>query len=309
MKKSLILLLGISLVFVACDKVDDPFEGITDQSFQLDGDVEYIVDDVFGIGDTSELRAFIDDNEWTEDASPDNDNQRFIVLEEFTGHKCTFCPDGTREIVRLDQKFGAQLIPIGIHAGTFAIPEPGGGVYSTDFRVPNGDGETYESTFNVAGYPSGIVSRIGSNASGLATWEPTINGIKDETPKAKLIMTGYYSSAVNAVRAQIEITWKEDLPEDYSLQVFLVEDNIVDYQLDNGVIKPDYLHRHVLRKVVNSTFGKSLEKAESGEEVKIQYIFPSNLGWKPDDLEVVAFIFNGDPNSYEIIQANAVHVK
>lgn len=309
MKRIVLFSLSISLLISACDKVKDPFEGVTGQSFSFEDGVEYITETSLGINDTAALRAFINDNNWQSKNAPDNSSTRFITLEEFTGHTCTFCPDGTREIVRLDGIYGDQLIPISIHAGTFANPAPNGSKYTTDFRVPEGRGETYRTTFNVSGYPSGIVSRIRTNASGKDTWAQDINAIKNDAPKAELKMTNYYSSSVNAVRSQIDITWKETLPDDYNLQLFLVEDNIVDWQLDNGVEIENYNHRHVLRKVINDTFGKALAKGVNGESVSFQYIFSVNPGWKPDDLEVVAFIFNRDANSYEVIQANAAHVK
>lgn len=308
MKKLAFYLFLLAGLISSCDKVDDPFKGIRSTSLTIDG-VEHIVEKSLGINDSLALVNFISNNTWVEKTSPDNDNTRFIVLEEFTGHTCTFCPNGTREIKRLDGIFGDQLIPISIHAGNFAVPAPNGNKYTTDFRVPEGRGEIYINEFNVSGYPSGIVSRIKQNASGAATWEQDINSIKDDIPMARLVMTNYYSSQRNVIRCEVEINWKQTLAEEYNLQLFLLEDNIIDWQLDNGVEKPDYNHRHVLRKVINDTFGKTLEPAVSDETVKFQYIFTTNAAWKPADLEVVAFVFNRDNSSYEVIQANAVHVQ
>lgn len=308
MKKLVLFVFSLSMIFTACDKVEDPFEGVTGQSFSFEDGVEYITEPSLGINDTAALRAFIDNNTWVSKTAPDNSSQRFITLEEFTGHTCTFCPDGTKEIVRLDGIYGDQLIPVSIHAGSFAQPVTTGNKYTTDFRVPEGRGETYRITFNVAGYPSGIVSRIRTNSSGKDTWAQDIAAIKDDSPKAILAMTNYYSSQANAIRSQIEITWNETLPEDYNLQLFLVEDNIVDWQLDNGVEIENYNHRHVLRKVINDTFGKTLEKGVDGESVSFQYIFSVNAAWKANDLKVVAFIFNRDSNSYEVIQANSASI-
>ncbi len=318
-----LFLLGVFIL--SCDNIDDPFPEDLGQSVNLSGNdsllkdslfntvvdtnVQYISDPTFNINSALDLFNFLNNNNWDTAVAPDNSNQRFVVLEEFTGHKCTFCPNGTREIVRLDAKYKDTLIPIGIHAGNFAVPNPTGTKYTTNFRVANGDGETYLQTFNVSGYPSGIVSRINQNASGLNTWEPDIVSNKNKPVLATLSMTNYSSSNQRAIRSNIKITWQQTLPESYNLQLFLVEDHIIDWQVDNGVEKPDYDHRHVLRKVVNDTFGKSLGAAIKDNTIAIQYIFDYDQNWKLDDLEVIAFIFDSDQSSYDIIQANAEYVK
>ena len=46
-----------------------------------------------------------------------------VLAEELTGVRCPNCPDGTKELVRLDSAFGENLIVISNHsAGSFSIP-------------------------------------------------------------------------------------------------------------------------------------------------------------------------------------------
>lgn len=295
------------IAFASCDKVDDPFPSELGKSIFLNK-TEYIVDKDFNVGNTNELNSFINNNTWTKVEAPDNSTRRFITLEEFTGHKCTFCPDGTREIIRLSGVYNEQLIPVGIHAGGFAEPKPTANKFYTDFRAKGGHGEIYMTTFKVAGFPTGVVSRLG-DANGKNDWEQDIISIKDDAPSAILKMTNHYAASINAVRSNIEITWLESRPEDFNLQLYVTEDHIIDWQLDKGFENPNYDHRHVLRKVVNDTYGKALIKSEINKTEKIEYIFTVEPGWKAQDMEVVAFIFNSDQTSYEVIQANAAHVK
>lgn len=328
MKNYRILSVIVLLVsaMISCDVIDDPIpenQGQilggslisdslrNDSAFNavVDTNTLYVSDPSLNINDFIDLFNFINKNDWLEKNAPNNDNQRFVILEEFTGHYCTFCPDGTREIVRLDNKYLDTLIPLGIHAGTFAKPRSLNGKYSTDFRVPNGDGEAYQNIFNVSGYPSGIVSRINANASGLATWEQDIVNNKNKTVLASLQVTNNTDSTINAIRTKVEIEWKSNLSEAYNLQLFLLEDNIIDWQLDNGVEDSTYNHRHVLRKVVNSRFGNDLDPAVAGNKVVYEYIYEYNAAWKFKDLEVVAFIFERDQNSLDVIQANASKLK
>jgi hypothetical protein len=195
----------------------------------------------------------------------------------------------------------------------------GASKYSTNFNPnPQVDGETYLSTFNPEeANPRGVVNRLrqnSGNAKPKDSWSTdVINFASNTTPKAQLALTNYYDSTSKIIRADVTVSWKESLSESYSLQVWVLEDKIIDWQKDAVDPRrdiPDYEHRHVLRKIVNGTFGKTLKPAVIGEEEKIQYIFPFTENLRPNakNFEVVAFIFNNDQSSYEVIQANAAHV-
>lgn len=306
-------LLPISSIFLgmlfitACEKVEDPFPVNIGQSIFYQN-TEYIVDKDFGLGNSTQLVNFLDQYSWTEESCPDNRNERFVVLEEFTGHKCKFCPDGTREILRLDTIYKEKLIPVAIHAGSFANPFPrSSGSYYTDFRVKGGHGGEYLNTFGVSSYPSGIVSRV-NNAQVYsdAQWEAQINNIVNSSPIAQLMITNFYNVSERIVRIQIDIEWLSSASDEFNLQLYLAEDHIIDWQLDGNTDVPDYDHRHVLRKVVNGTWGKSIGQAVQGETISIQYITRVDADWKANDMESIAFIYKND--GYEVMQANAAYI-
>jgi hypothetical protein len=309
MKKILLVIVAIAPFLWNCDEIDNPIPEGLGQSIKGDS-VEYIVDADLSLSDSTAIANFIKNTTWVKHEAPDNSSERFIVLEEFTGHTCIFCPAGTREILRLDSIYKEQLIPVGIHAGGFAVPRSSGTKYRTDFRVEGGHGETYLQAFNPGNaYPRGMVSRLGATSVSSNQWSQDIASIKDDAPSAKLGLTTYLGPDTNIIRANIRIEWLQTLPDNYKLQVYLVEDHITDWQKDGAQEIPDYDHRHVLRKVVNDTWGKSLQSAVSGEKELIEYIFPYKKNeWKASDMEVVVFIFNDDPNSYEVIQANASYL-
>ena len=307
-KINIILLLFIGLIF-ACDKIDDPIPADLGSSVSLDGDVEFISDPELGLNDTTSLKNFISNNVWDTTQGADNSSRRFIVLEEFTGHKCSSCPRGTREITRLKSIFGEQLIPVGIHTGFFASPNPAGSsMYTRDFRVPGGHGAAYVQAFKVSGNPRGIVNRVGI-AKAETQWEADINAAKDLAPAASLSLRHYSDSINHVVRAQVEINWNTSSTNQYHLQLYVIEGKIIDWQLDGATDVQNYEHKYVLRDVVNGTFGKQLLPAVSGETEKIQYIFSLDNEWEAKNSEVVAFIFNNDANAYEVIQANSAFIK
>ncbi len=301
------------LALAACDKVDYPYPENQGVSFDLDDGIEYIIDANLNVnaGDTTFLKNLMTNYNWDTIVAADNSNKRFVVIEEFTGHTCLNCPLGSWEIVRLKDIYKEQLIPVSIHSGHFAKPkssEP----YTSDHRVKGGHGEEYSNTFNVVAYPSAMVSRINNGqVTTNAQWEGQINSIKDDAPKVKIDLKNYVvtdNSLDTIVRTQIDIEWLENLNEKYNLQVFLTEDNVIDWQDSSGVDVEFYNHRHMLRKVVNNTFGLELDAAVRGSKASFQYITTIDNNWKLEDMEAVVFIFQQSP-SYEIIQGNAAPLR
>lgn len=312
--KRLIFPFLLILAFAACDQVDYPYPEGQGLSFTLDDGIEYIIDANLNIsaGDTNFLKNLFSNYSWDTITAPDNSNKRFVVVEEFTGHTCLNCPIGSWEIVRLKDIYKEQLIPVSIHSGYFARPKSSGEKYRTDYRVKGGHGETYSTTFNIVAYPSAMVSRINNaEVTTNAQWENRINSIKDEAPKVKIDLKNYVvtnNSLDSIIRVQIDIEWLEDLNDKYNLQVFLTEDNVIDWQDSSGTDIEFYKHRHMLRKVVNGTFGLELDSTTTGKKASYQYITTVEEGWKLEEMEAVVYIFRQSP-SYEIIQGNAASLR
>jgi hypothetical protein len=290
MKKILFPLIASIAILSSCDKVDNP---IPNDFVNTDGIVW-------------------DDSLYTV-SSP---TMRKIMIEEFTGHLCTYCPDGSREIERLDSIYGDQLIPMSIHAGSFAdVPAGGNGFdangdlimdYTTNFKTPAGD--IYYTTFGVASNPAATVSRI-NNASitGLSQWQIDIDAIKNDAPKASIGLSTLYDDSTRTVKAVVSTEWLSTETGTYNLQLYLVEDSIVDWQLDNSVHVQFYTHRHVFRKAINGTWGSPIPSSNMGDidTQDFSVVLPSN--WDKDKCIVIAHIYKSSPD-YEIVQAEELHI-
>jgi hypothetical protein len=269
MKKLLIPLIASSLVLIGCDKIDDPIQGI-------------------------------------EDNGSSNTLKRRIVIEEFTGQLCQACPDGAREIDRLKGVYGDQLIPISIHAGSYA--EPGNGA-PNDFTTQAGD--DYNNTFGVTGWPAGLISRINSGTIyGKFQWEQNIIAIKDDDPIADLTITNTYDTATRNVAIRVDTEWlmDGDAGTNYKLQVYVIEDHITAYQLDGSTPVPSYDHRHMLRGAVNTNWGTVISNTSTGTIDTQNFNYTIDVSWVEANCEVVAFVYKENPD-YEVIQANMAHVK
>lgn len=310
MKKIILILTVLFIGIQACDKIDDPIPADAGSSISgggLDSTIEYIVDPSLAINNSTDLINLLSANSWDTLEGPDNSSQRFVILEEFTGHTCRACPDGARKIKQLVDTLGNQLIPIAIHATeNFAAPQPNGNMYTTDFRVKGGHGEIYLQELNIQALPQGIVSRSTSSGRQINQWEGDINAIKNDAPKAIVSLKNYSTTNDTLVRVQVKIEWLETSSINYNLQVQLLESKVIDWQLDGSTNVPDYEHNFILRKVVNGTYGLPLQPAVVGNTETIEYITTYESAWNVNNMESVVFVFDSDPNNnYEVIQANS----
>src|SRR5690606_33060545 len=102
--------------------------------------------------------------------SPENKN---VVLEEFTGIHCQFCPQGHAIAKAIQDGNPDDVSLINIHVGGYATPGSG----EPDFRTPYGPAILGQT--GLTGYPGGTVNRHvfpgrgmtpGGTAMGRSSW-------------------------------------------------------------------------------------------------------------------------------------------
>src|ERR1700752_3840934 len=49
-------------------------------------------------------------------------HERRVLVEDYTGHKCTACPQAAIVANQLKQTYGEKVVVIAVHAGFFATP-------------------------------------------------------------------------------------------------------------------------------------------------------------------------------------------
>jgi hypothetical protein len=185
--KNTVFYIIIMAVFASCDKIEYPFEQLP--VYDICGkNVPYIVT-----------------------YSDTNTSRRNILIEEFTGHTCNNCPDGAREVQRIDSIYKPQIIPVSIHAGAFAKPKNNpDSSYSTDFRTPEGEIYFGPAGFNVWGNPSAMVSRTIMNGNKVlqkADWENAVVSIKSDVPQASVAVTNWYNDSLRCLKTKTSIKW------------------------------------------------------------------------------------------------------
>ncbi|MBI4646842.1 MAG: Omp28 family outer membrane lipoprotein [Bacteroidia bacterium] len=233
-----------------------------------------------------------------------------LLLEDFTGHTCKNCPDAHQVMRDLENIYKEQLIAIGIHVGEYAEPVPN--FFPPDYRTSAGD--ELDGYFNISnsGLPKGMVNRKeydGSLILGYDAWGSAIENIlQDTVPEIFLTITNSYNSSTRQLSASIKTEFLENFSTLLKLAVYLTEDSIVSPQQDGSQIVQDYIHRHVLRTALNSTWGDNITSVQVNinDTIVKNYTITLDNEWVDSRCAVISFVY--DDNTKEIIQAEIMEL-
>ena len=220
-----------------------------------------------------------------------------MLIEDFTGQRCINCPNAAEEIERLKQQYGADsIIAVGIHSGPLAV-------YPTD-RVQGlrtAEGDAYYEHWGVEQEPMGYINRRGS-LSTLDNWSTLVREAIQQPTDIRLELS---ATLTGEGTLHVDLTVIGGDPIDARLQLWLTESNIVAVQLmPDGTANQEYAHNHVFRTSINGTWGEPYQSAQ-GEIRELHYDVELNETWNPEQLSVVAFIYD-DQGVDNVAEAHAI---
>ncbi|MBU2554772.1 MAG: Omp28-related outer membrane protein, partial [Bacteroidetes bacterium] len=177
---------------------------------------------------------------------PENKN---VVLEEFTGIHCVFCPDGHAIAQSIYDAHPDDVLLVYIHQGSFATPSGS----EPDFRTQWGNAIAGQS--GLTGYPAGTVNRHlfsgWSQGSGTAMsrnyWTSASNQIM---AAPSYLNVGAEATIVTSTRqlvVEVEVYYTDNSPVSSNyLNVAILQNNILGPQT-GGNMGNNYVHKHMLR--------------------------------------------------------------
>lgn len=217
-----------------------------------------------------------------------------VLLEEFTGHKCGFCPPATALVKQWDEELGERLVPVSIHAGTLA--SVGSEPFETNYNTPDGDffwGQV-EGGFN----PSARIDRFSGaqNAYPYDDWRGMIETQMAMSPDVALQGIASFVAADGILNVHIHGQYLKNLTDSYSLVVLIAESHIISAQEDYDQTPSeilDYEHNHVLRDVITIPEGLPVSTAPASNDAFLRsFSYEFNSEWVPGNCHVIAYILN-----------------
>ena len=236
-------------------------------------------------------------NEQFVSTTPSNKN---VVLEEYTGINCGFCPDGHRIANLIMAAHPDRVCVINIHAGGYAA-----NTYTTQF------GNALANQTQLDGYPSGTVNRHvfsgGITAMGRGDWSSAANTILGQSSPVNIAARGTLDWSTRELNITVQLYYTADEANATNkLNLAILQDNVIGSQ-SGASYNPDqqvgsqYRHMHMLRHLITGQWGEDITTTTAGSFVEKNYTYtipaalgsPNAIQAKLEDLQFVAFVAQG----------------
>jgi len=223
---------------------------------------------------------------------------RTALLEDFTGVRCVYCPDGHVIMASLEAIYGSRFSTVGIHAGSFSVPAAG----DLDFRTAAGT--AIDAYFTIGGYPSGVVNRHifnGEDDLNRGAWAGAVAEMLALPSPVNLGVESTFNTGTNELTVDVELYYTADSPtgDDY-ISVLVKENHIVGPQTGGSA---NYDHMHVFRAFATDTWGDQVPNPTSGSSITRTYTLAVPSTWNIANCEVLAFV---SEDHSEVYQARTV---
>ena len=214
-----------------------------------------------------------------------------VVLEQFTGIRCGYCPDGHSVSQAIKAQNPDDVFLIYVHTGHHARPSSNRPDFRTDF------GEALATQANVRNYPTASVNRIG-NARGRSGWERRANQVLEESSYVNIAGTAEINTITNELSVTIEVYYTDDSPKNTNkLNIALLQDNTVGFQF-GAEPRNSYLHMHRLVHFLTGQWGDDITNTTEGSFSQYNYTYQIPNNYRDvdvilEDLKLVAFVAEG----------------
>lgn len=212
---------------------------------------------------------------------------RNVILEEFTGRNCGYCPDGHLIANGIMANNPGRVWAINVHAGGYAPTS-----------YPNfitQDGNTIHGGFSISGYPTGVVNRSTSSGQSRSAWNNLANTQLNQAAECNVAGKVQINPGTRMATITVEVyyTGNSTVNENY-LTVAMLQDSIMGSQSGMSgnpaqVVNGTYCHMHILRDVITeSAWGEAISPTTQGTLITktYEYQIPEVIG-SPNGVDVI----------------------
>jgi hypothetical protein len=257
-------------------------------------------------------------------ASTSNKN-RTALLEDFTGVRCGFCPDGHVRAKAAQDLLGKdKFIIMAVHGGSYAAPSSGWANFTTNF------GAALISQAKVTGYPAGTINRKvaadmgvapqspGGMAMSRAAWAASAEFVNNMFAPINVGAKATFNTETRELTVKVDMYLSATLTTPINLNIALLQSGLLAKQSGDPTPNDPYSQDHVLRHLITGQWGDVITEATT-EKAKItktyKYIVPANYNGITADgggavvianCTVVAFVNSGRA---DILNAVEVAIK
>ena len=237
--------------------------------------------------------------------------ERVVLIEKYTGHKCSGCPSASRKIDELKILYKDAIIPIAIHPG--GLPE----FTSTDNNYPydftTKSGNQIADDIGITFLPLGSINRTQGSEGRFFykdQWATEVEKLlfdSEGNPLPKEIEIEI-SSTLSGKNLSIDtyINKLRDFDTNLKYCLVVIEDSIISPQKDDSNFinyVSDYVHNYIYRCSVNSTYGETIQFDSYvwSTSNEVSFDISSNSNWDNNwnnfhNCYVVGYVYREDNN-------------
>jgi hypothetical protein len=238
---------------------------------------------------------------------------RTALLEDFTGVRCGYCPDGHVRAEAAQKALGKdKFIIMCVHAGGYAAATAGWANFTTAF------GTALVNQSSVAGYPAGTINRLPAPDMGVTAqsttvltglalnrgdWDPAGRFVNTMFAPANIGTSATFDAASRELTVKVDVYYVANETKPNSINVALTQSNLMAKQSGDPTPNDLYSENHVLRHLITGQWGNPIADSLKVEGSKVsrtfKYIVPADYNGitadgggavKIENCSVVAFI-------------------
>lgn len=221
-------------------------------------------------------------------ATDDNDDEFVarVLVEDFTGQRCTWCPQGTIILKEQMELYGEDhVIPVAIHSGPLGFKGTASAVgLMTDLGIYYWDKNGFGNTTS---QPTAVFNRR-TVTDERDKWGNIIYSELSRQAQVGIELATSYDEATRQLR--VTATCKAKSALDGNLQLWLTESHIIALQIDGGTTNRSYEHDHILRDAINGNDGEAVSLGTAPQDKTATYTLDDK--YVAENCQVVAFVYN-----------------
>lgn len=245
-------------------------------------------------------------------------SNRVAILEDFTGVRCGYCPDGHVKAAAAQEELGeSRFVIMAVHGGGYAAPATGWADFTTPYAA------SFISQSGVAGYPAGTINRVKAEdlgvgpqqANGLAmsrgSWKTAAEAILEMPSPVNIGSKAVFNAATRELTVNVDLYYTAEEVDANNINVAFLQDGLMSKQ--SGVTGM-YEQKHVLRDLITGQWGEVVADTKAvGTKVSKTYKYTVPADYHGTEVEgggaviienchVVVFVSRGKKDILTAVQ-------
>lgn len=231
-----------------------------------------------------------------------------VLLEDFTGVRCTNCPQGHDLAHDLEVQHPGQIVAVGCHSDFLAQPYPGW----PDLRTAAAN--SISDLLSPPAKPYAAIDRVlwpGQTfiPVGLQNWSGNTNTRLTEVPPVNISLSSTYTDTSRETILRMELHYTQTLAGPNRFGIWLMEDSINSAQLNGTTVDSPYYHMHVLREYLTPVNGVAInESLVPGRVIIKEFAIPISNDYNENLVTIGLWVSQGG-SSVEVLQAAKAKLK